>query len=328
MTATSAELFHNGSWVRVPAVAAGGRTIVATGRWLRTAAIHDEECLEQPLERPDDIVGALRGGGRRGLKADLFSFAQHLPATAPIYAYPFEWESLAAIRLTTFDAWWTALPQVSRKNTRRAAKRGVEIRVQSLDADLVRQIVELNNESPTRQGRRFTHYGESAADVEKDFRSFSDRSDLLVAFHEGALVGVAKTVYCGPVAALMKLQPSLRHADKRPANALITRAVERAVERGSSYITYGRFRYGNQQTTSLLEFKMRNGFEEMRVPRYYVPLTLKGSLALTLGLHRPLSGLLPEPLLRLARHTRSRWHGADQTAAAAGGAELSDGAAS
>src|SRR2546427_10272684 len=69
-----------------------------------------------------------------------------------------------------------------------------------------------------------------------------------------------------------------------------------------------KYRYGNQERTSLLEFKMRNGFEEILVPRFYVPLTNKGKVAMTLKLHRDLVALLPESAIHFARNLRAKWY--------------------
>ena len=61
--------------------------------------------------------------------------------------------------------------------------------------------------------------------------------------------------------------------DKRPANALIAKMVEVCEAKGISHLIYGLYNYGNKRNSSLLEFKIRNGFEEFLVPRYYIPLT-------------------------------------------------------
>src|SRR5438552_1655252 len=83
------------------------------------------------------------------------------------------------------------------------------------------------------------------------------------------------------------------HHDKRPANALIAKAVEICEAKGVRYLTYGNFHYGNKGIDRLLEFKIRNGFEAILMPRFYVPLTLKGALCMRLRLHRGLLGILP-----------------------------------
>ena len=80
----------------------------------------------------------------------------------------------------------------------------------------------------------------------------------------------------------------IRHFDKRPANALIAKAVEICEpQRVISHLIYCSYIY-NDPKSSLTEFKRRNGFEKVLLPRYYIPLTPKGRLALNLGLHRGL----------------------------------------
>jgi hypothetical protein len=57
-----------------------------------------------------------------------------------------------------------------------------------------------------------------------------------------------------------------------------------------------------------MEFKMRNGFEEVLVPRYYIPLTLKGRVAMQLKLHHGLVGIVPESIIRIGRDLRVKWY--------------------
>jgi hypothetical protein len=55
-----------------------------------------------------------------------------------------------------------------------------------------------------------------------------------------------------------------------------------------------------------VEFKRRNGFEQLNFPRYYVPLTLKGKIFVALRLYRGVVGLLPGPVLNLLLKIRDR----------------------
>ena len=71
---------------------------------------------------------------------------------------------------------------------------------------------------------------------------------------------------------------------------------------------YGKYRYGNKDKSSLIDFKHRNGFEEVLVPRYYVPLTLRGSVCLRLKLHRGPLGLFPESAIRVGADLRAKWY--------------------
>jgi hypothetical protein len=308
MAVTYLDRFWEGTWIKVPALEVNGKTIIVTGNWLRIAGVDAEECLERELEDPEVCISSLKEHQSRNMTADIFTFAQKLPATKPRFAYPVEWDSVAAMRLTSFSDWWDSLPQESRKNTRRSAKRGVVIRIETLDDNIVRGIVAINDETPIRQGRRFSHFGENFDRVKQDFLSFGNRSDLICAYFEDELIGLLKIIYCGPIAAIMKLQTKISHYDKRPANALMAKAFERCAEKAASYVTYGKFRYGNQGQTSLMDFKVRHGFGEMLVPRYYVPLTTRGRVGTSLKLHRDLVGLLPPRAVDVGRRIRAKWN--------------------
>jgi GNAT acetyltransferase-like protein len=315
MSVGSAEIWIAGNWVRVPALPIDDRTVIVTGKRLRLAEVQGEQWLEGEVRDPDAYVTRMR---EARLGADVFTFAQKLPNVEPRFSYLTEWDSIAAVRLNTFQEWWEGLPQVARKNTRRAATRGVAVRVQELDDTLVAGIAEINNETPIRQGRRFTHFGESLEDVKRDYVSYIDRSELTCAYMGDELIGFVKTIYCGKVAAIAKLQVKTAHYDNRPANALITKVIERCEQKGASFVTYGKMRYGNQSMTSLMEFKQRHGFQEIVVPRYYVPLSIKGAVALRLRLHRDLNGILPSSFVRFGTSLRDQWNkrGASQAGVA------------
>jgi hypothetical protein len=99
------------------------------------------------------------------------------------------------------------------------------------------------------------------------------------------------------------------HQDKAPTNALIAQAVQSCAERGISYLWYANMSYGKKQADGLADFKRHNGFQKIEVPRYYVPLTLAGKLALRLNLHHGLPELLPEPIAAAFRKIRKQWYG-------------------
>ena len=58
--------------------------------------------------------------------------------------------------------------------------------------------------------------------------------------------------------------------------------------------------------TEAIQPIIKYGFEQMNFPRYYVPLTLKGRLALRLKLHRSLTQLLPPGLAAFLIKARAR----------------------
>ncbi len=308
MAANDLEISVRGKWIKVPALDIDGKTVVLTGRWIKMAAIHDGEWLESELEDPEGCICRLKECESHGVRADIFTFAQKLPATRPKYPYPFEWDNVAAIRLPSFKDWWERLPHETRKNVRRSARRGVVVRIQQLDDALIRGIVEINNESLIRQNKPFAHYGKNYDEVKKDYLSFTDRSDFICAYLGDELIGFMKIVYGAKVAAIMQLLSKTIHYDKRPSNVLIAKAVECCEQKGISYLTYGKYSYGNKANSSLTEFKMRNGFEEIFVPRFYIPLTPKGKICMTLKLHRGLVGILPECAIRFGVNVRAKWY--------------------
>src|SRR5262249_53520950 len=88
----------------------------------------------------------------------------------------------------------------------------------------------------------------------------------------------------------------------------IAHAVRACANRHVEYLVYSNFSYGNKQHDGLSDFKERNGFTKVVVPRYYVPLTAKGQLALRFGLHKGLVDLLPESVLSTGRQLRKAWY--------------------
>src|SRR5262249_61645658 len=129
------------------------------------------------------------------------------------------------------------------------------------------------------------------------------------AYVNDELIGLIQLIYMGEVAAILELLTKSSHYDKRPANALIAKAVELCAADGLSYLTYGKYTYGNKGTDNpLTEFKRRNGFEEFRIPRYYVPLTSTGRLVLACRLHRGALGILPQTAIASLLNLRGKWY--------------------
>jgi hypothetical protein len=308
MTGRNIEISVKGRWIQVPALSVGGKNIILQGKLLKMAVVHNEEWLETEVEDPALCVRLLKSQLREGMGADVFSFGQKLPDTQPKYDYPMEWDSVAAVRVASFKEWWEGLRQETRKNVRRAQKRGVVVRVRQFDDNLLQDLLILNNDSPVRQGKVFTHYGKTVEQVRRDQRDFLDRSDYICAYHGEELIGVLKLVYRGGVASILTFLPKARHNEKRPANAMIAKAVELCEQKGIAFLTYGMFNYGNKRDTPLREFKIRNGFQEMLVPRFFVPLTWWGTLSIKLGWHRGLLGMLPHRVITLFVNARATWH--------------------
>jgi hypothetical protein len=109
------------------------------------------------------------------------------------------------------------------------------------------------------------------------------------------------------VAMLIQILTRNEHHDKRPMNALLAHTVELCGRKGLSLLVYGQYIYGTKQNNSLTEFKRRNGFEEVRFPRYYIPLNLKGKIAVSSGLHLGLRNIIPTPVNNFLLQARDRW---------------------
>ena len=85
-----------------------------------------------------------------------------------------------------------------------------------------------------------------------------------------------------------------------------------------SHLVFGQYVY-NDDESSLTAFKRQNGFDQILVPRYFIPLTLRGEIAMKLGLHRGFAKRLPKPLLAELLRWRRRWYARRLNASEAGG---------
>ena len=296
-----------GGKVEVPSIQVGTRTLIARGRFVRIAEIMDEEWEERDADSdPEHLIEQIK---KSGLKADVFTFGRQIPDAVPKYPYHIECGNLAVVCIKSYESWWTdQITQVSRKNVRRAAKRGVSCKVAAFDDELLGGIVRIYNETPVRQGRKFWHYGKDLAAVRRDNETYLDRADFIGAYYGESLIGFMKIVYVGKVGSVMQILSLNEHQDKRPANALIAKAVEVCANRKMEYFVYGNYVYDGNTSSPLIELKRRMGFEMIPFPIYFVPLTDWGKIALKLNLHHGLKGAIPPRLSRKLLETRANWY--------------------
>ena len=163
--------------LRVPSLDVDGRTVIIKGKWLRIASVRGDSWMEgEVIPDPETFIHSLK---QAPTSIDLFTFAQKLPDTAPGTWFYTEWKNVAAIRTNGFKEWWeNQLPQETRKNVRRAGRRGVVVQSVAFTDDLVRGIKEIYDETPVRQGRRFWHYGKDLQVIKAENSTYLERSEL------------------------------------------------------------------------------------------------------------------------------------------------------
>ena len=287
-------------------VSVSGRDIRVEGRLIRIARLEREKY--EALADPEPVLERVR---RSSTRIDLFTFAQGLPETQPKYAYFMEWDNLAVLPVSTFDEWYRKQIRFApRGRLRQAEKKGVTVREVAFDDDLVKGIWEIYNECPICQGKRSRHFGSDLQTVHRKEATFLDRSVFVGAFLGDQMIGFLKLVIDEhrKEARLIEFMAMVRHRDKCHANAMIAQAVRSCAEREIRLLIYEKFAYGKKAADGLSQFKEVNGFRRVDVPRYYVPLTPLGSVALRLGLYRSLADQLPTFLADRIRNARSEWY--------------------
>ena len=276
-----------------------GLAVTVTGRLLRTARLHDEHYV--PAPDPEVFLKRMRAAG---VRADLFTFVQELHDRTPRYTYRCDPEDLAVLPLTTFEHWMNKQIRFkSRNKFRKALKSGVETRVVEFSDDLLHGIKDIYNETPIRQGKRNWHYGKDLETLRQEHATFLDRSEFIGSYFAGELIGFAKVTHSEHYSIIMNIVAKVAHRDKAPANGLIAKIIELVTARKVGLLNYGV--WGRR---GLNDFKVSSAFERYAVPRYCVPLSLRGRVALKLGLHLGLKERLPEEWIVKAAELRARWN--------------------
>lgn len=239
----------------------------------------------------------------RDVRPDIFTFWQRLPDLAPKYPFHVEWDHIAALPSQSYDEWFNRrIKSRVRTSIRKAEKEGLVVKETVFDDAFVRGMTTVFNEAPMRQGARFWHYGKDFATVKQQFSRFVDREYMIGAYYEDEMIGFVMLGNAGRFGITGQIISSIKHRDKATNAALIAKAVEVCEQRRLDHLVYLNWNEG-----SLTEFKRRCGFEPTPVPRYFVPLTIKGRLALGAGLHRGWRALVPQPMKDSLKRLRSSW---------------------
>jgi hypothetical protein len=283
-----------------------GKAISIRGRFVRIARLDGDKYhfIDDPMPFLDRLQHC-------GTRIDLFTFMQKVDEPTPKFNYPMEWDNLAVLPVSTYDHWLNQqIRSLPRNRTRQAEKKGVTFREVPLDDAFVKGIHGIYNEVPVRQGRPYRHYGDDIETVYRETATYLDYSIFIGAFFDESLIGFVKIVTdeARTQANLMSIISMIKHRDKAPTNALIAQSVRACAERRIPFLVYQNFSYGNKAGDSLSHFKEINGFQRIDLPRYYVPLTPVGRIALRLGMHHKFFDRLPESLANKLRNVRKNWH--------------------
>ena len=276
-----------------------GDRLITSGRVIHITRLRAE--AYEPLEDLELVLDQLNRGQPR---ADLFTFAQPVSEPKPRFRYYHELDSEAVLEIETYEKWWKeTVNDKTRNMVRKAGKKGVSVEIAEFTDDLVTGIKQIYDECPVRQGKRSRHYGKSFEMIKREHGTFLDRSEFIAARFETRLIGFAKVVFGTEFASIMNLIALLSERGRAPTNALLAKAVERCAARGCGVLHYGVW-----SRRGFGDFKQHNGFKCCHIPRYYVPLTAKGGLALRLGLHRPIAARLPESWVDSLATMRTKWY--------------------
>ncbi|HEX9262464.1 MAG TPA: hypothetical protein VF893_08060 [Candidatus Bathyarchaeia archaeon] len=198
-------------------------------------------------------------------------------------------DNIALLNVTTYNAWLERVGKKTRNMIRKAEKSGVSVRVVEPDDKLAEGIWKIYNETPTRQGRSFPHFGQSL-EIVKEMLGARTADTYIAAFLNDECVGFIQLVHGDRITIISQILSLQEHSDKAVNNALVAKAIEFCAGKQFEWIMYGRM--GNHP--SLDNFKENNGFSKFLLARYFIPVTRKGRIAIKLGLHQELKDVLPQ----------------------------------
>jgi hypothetical protein len=209
---------------------------------------------------------------------DIFTFWQRFPNVKPRYKWYTEWDCIAVLDVQYgYNYWWKHISKKTRNMVRKAKKKGVAVSVVEPNERFAKDVAKIYNESPMRRGKPFVHYGETWEKIYEGFIKLTDKVIFIGAYYGDELIGFAvikRTPEYSLISQILSLQ---KHMDKAPNYALMDKIVELCTSHNVRYIVYERMQ---SERDPLGFFKYRNGFKGAHVPRYFVPLTAKGLVAM------------------------------------------------
>ncbi|MCL1965643.1 MAG: hypothetical protein FWF66_02655 [Candidatus Bathyarchaeota archaeon] len=229
---------------------------------------------------------------------DVFTFIERSWCNSLTFTSSDKWikteDNIALLQIDTFDGWWEKIGKKTRNMVRKAEKSGVRAEIVEPSDKLAECVWRIYNETPVRQGRAFSHYGQSLESV-KDIVFNTKNCVFIGACVEEELVGFIQLVYGDNLVVMTQILSLQKYWDKAVNNVLLSKAVEVCTSGNHKWLMYGRMGKGSNHP-SLDKFKENNGFVRYPLNRYYVVLSGKGGLAVKLGFHRQFRDRIPESL--------------------------------
>ena len=250
---------------------------------------HDFQEYEKNITSPNAFVEKLLER-----EIDIFTFVERKWCCSipnPHSTWIKEDDNVGIIEIKDYATWWSNVGKKTRNMVRRAEKSGVNVVVVQPSHEFAEGVWKIYNETPIRQERAFSHYGEPLEAVTGNIIN-ARKSTFIGAFLEEELVGFIQIVYGDDIAIVAQILSLQKYWDKAVNNALLAKAVEVCASQGEHWLMYGRI--GNHP--SLDRFKESNGFAKFPITRYYIPVTEKGRIAIRLGLHRDFKDALPQSI--------------------------------
>lgn len=272
------------------------RTLLNVDRELKKLAVHKKfltKIARDTKEYEKDVWPTGKFAEKlKDMGVDIFTFIERkwLHATPKS---PKNWkktaDNIAILQIHGYNEWWTNIGKKTRNMVRKAEKNGITTKIVAPNTEFAEGIWKIYNETPIRQGRSFPHYGVPLKIVKRRVLSPGNRT-FIGAYLEEELVGFIQLVHGDKTAIVSQILSLQKYWGKAVNNALVAKAIEVCAAQQVGWLMYGRM--GNHP--SLDRFKQNNGFRRFALTRYYVPLTLKGSAAIKLGLYRELKDALPQ----------------------------------
>ena len=200
---------------------------------------------------------------------DIYTFLERkwcCPIANPSKNWAKALDNVALLEIKDYATWWNIVGKKTRNMVKKAEKSGVKVSVIEPSDLLAEGISKIYNETPIRQERAFTHYGEPLETVKGNIYANAANSTFIAAHLDNELVGFIQIIYGNNIAIISQILAMQKHWDKAVNNATLAKAVEVCAQRGQHWLMYGRI--GNHP--SLDRFKESNGFVSYQINRYYV----------------------------------------------------------